>query len=241
MAVWSASVLSLFVEMLPGPLGHSLAGRALEAGIWTLHNINIRDFAEGGQAQIDAPPFGGGAGMVMRPDIAGRAITHACQAGGVAEGCVRLCPSPRGRPLDQKWAKELAAQKGIMIICPRYEGLDQRVIDKYELTEISIGDYVLSGGEVAAMVIIDTIVRLLPGVVSTAESLQYDSFEEGLLEHDHYTQPRIWQDMAVPEILHSGHHGEIARWRAENAENNTRKRRPDLWANYLATSDKKDA
>ncbi len=229
--VWSAHILSLFPDMFPGPLGHSLAGRALAQGIWSLHTHNIRDFAADKHSTVDDPPFGGGHGMVMRPDVVGKALDHVT---GIAPDFMRLYPSPRGVCLDQPLVREMSRQKGVVIVCGRYEGLDQRVIDHYQLKEVSIGDYILSGGEQAALVILDAIIRLLPGVMGKEISHQQESFEQGLLEHDHYTQPRSWNDREPPDILLSGHHKNIAQWRLQNARQRTADRRPDLWARYEA-------
>ena len=233
-ALWAAHLLTLFPEMFPGPLGHSLAGRGLKKGIWSLDCYNIRTFATDKHGNVDAPPFGGGHGMVMRPDVMGRAIEHVIESQSSDTNLTRLYPSPRGKLLDQKMARDLSQQDGVMIVCGRYEGLDQRVIDHHQLTEVSIGDYVLSGGEQAAMVILDAVVRLLPGVMGKEVSHLEDSFESGLLEHHHYTQPRDWQGLEPPEVLLSGHHQNITKWRLENATEITAERRPDLMAAYMA-------
>lgn len=231
---FAAHLLTLFPEMFPGPLGHSLAGRGLNKAIWSLECYNIRDFATDKHANVDAPPFGGGHGMVMRPDVMGRAIDHVCNKQSAGQNLAKLYPSPRGKLLDQDMARSLSQKNGVMIVCGRYEGLDQRVIDHYQLQEVSIGDYVLSGGEQAAMVILDAVVRLLPGIMGKEVSHLEDSFESGLLEHHHYTQPRDWQGLQPPEILLSGHHQNIAKWRQENALDITATRRPDLMAAYMA-------
>ena len=231
---FAAHLLTLFPEMFPGPLGHSLAGRGLNKAIWSLDCYNIRDFATDKHANVDAPPFGGGHGMVMRPDVMGRAIDHVWNQQPAGQNLAKIYPSPRGRLLDQKMARSLSQKDGVMIVCGRYEGLDQRVIDHYQLQEVSIGDYVLSGGEQAAMVILDAVVRLLPGIMGKEVSHLEDSFESGLLEHHHYTQPRDWQGLQPPEILLSGHHQNIAKWRQENALDITATRRPDLMAAYMA-------
>ena len=231
---FAAHLLTLFPEMFPGPLGHSLAGRGLNKAIWSLDCYNIRDFATDKHANVDAPPFGGGHGMVMRPDVTGRAIDHVWNQQPAGQNLAKIYPSPRGRLLDQEMARSLSQKDGVMIVCGRYEGLDQRVIDHYQLQEVSIGDYVLSGGEQAAMVILDAVVRLLPGIMGKEVSHLEDSFESGLLEHHHYTQPRDWQGLQPPEILLSGHHQNIAKWRQENALDITATRRPDLMAAYMA-------
>ena len=232
--VWAAHLLTLFPEMFPGPLGHSLAGRGLKKQLWSLDCHNIRDFATDKHANVDAPPFGGGHGMVMRPDVIGRAIEHLQDSLPDSHDTAFVYPSPRGRLLDQKMARQLSQKDGMVIVCGRYEGLDQRAIEHYQLEEVSIGDYVLSGGEQAAMVILDAVVRLLPGVMGKEISHLEDSFETGLLEHHHYTQPRDWKGLEPPEILLSGHHQNIAKWRAENARDITASRRPDLMAAYTA-------
>ena len=231
---FAAHLLTLFPEMFPGPLGHSLAGRGLNKAIWSLDCYNIRDFATDKHANVDAPPFGGGHGMVMRPDVMGRAIDHVWNKQPAGQNLATLYPSPRGKLLDQEMARSLSQKDGVVIVCGRYEGLDQRVIDHYQLQEVSIGDYVLSGGEQAAMVILDAVVRLLPGIMGKEVSHLEDSFESGLLEHHHYTQPRDWQGLQPPEILLSGHHQNIAKWRQENALDITATRRPDLMAAYTA-------
>jgi tRNA (guanine37-N1)-methyltransferase len=233
-AAFAAHLLTLFPEMFPGPLGHSLAGRGLNKAIWSLQCYNIREFATDKHANVDAPPFGGGHGMVMRPDVMGRAIEHVWNQQPAGQNLAMLYPSPRGKLLDQEMARSLSQKDGVMIVCGRYEGLDQRAIDHYHLQEVSIGDYVLSGGEQAAMVILDAVVRLLPGIMGKEVSHLEDSFESGLLEHHHYTQPREWQGLQPPEILLSGHHQNIAKWRQENALNITATRRPDLMAAYMA-------
>ena len=233
-AAFAAHLLTLFPEMFPGPLGHSLAGRGLNKAIWSLQCYNIREFATDKHANVDAPPFGGGHGMVMRPDVMGRAIEHVWNQQPAGQNLAMLYPSPRGKLLDQEMARSLSRKDGVMIVCGRYEGLDQRAIDHYQLQEVSIGDYVLSGGEQAAMVILDAVVRLLPGIMGKEVSHLEDSFESGLLEHHHYTQPREWQGLQPPEILLSGHHQNIAKWRQENALNITATRRPDLMAAYMA-------
>ena len=226
-AVWSASVLTLFPQMFPGPLGLSLAGRALEEGRFALHAVDLRAFATDRHRSVDDAPMGGGGGMVMRPDVVARALDHA-----LAEGPPRaaIYLTPRGRPLTQARVRALAAGPGVVLLCGRFEGVDQRVVEARGLEELSIGDVVLSGGEPAAIALIDACVRLLPGVVGAAASLGEESFTEDLLEYPHYTRPQVWEGRAVPEVLLSGHHEEIRRWRREQAEETTRIRRPDLWA-----------
>jgi tRNA (guanine37-N1)-methyltransferase len=225
---WQATVLTIFPEMLPGPLAYSLAGKALDAGIWRLETVDIREFARDKHRSVDDAPFGGGPGMVLRPDVLDAAIDG---AGGVGP-LIHL--SPRGRPLDQERVRELAAMPGIRLICGRFEGVDERVLEARAIEEVSLGDFVLSGGEPAAIALIDACVRLLPGVVGCAETLAEESFAEGLLEYPHYTRPQVWQGRAVPEVLVSGDHGRIRAWRRAEAERLTRERRPDLWQRYSA-------
>lgn len=220
-----ATVLTLYPEMFPGHLGLSLAGKALERGDWTLDLVQIRDFAEDRHRTVDDTPAGGGAGMVLKPDILAKAIDHAAPAG---DRRPRLLMSPRGRPLDQAGVRALAEGPGAVIVCGRFEGVDQRVIDARDLEEVSIGDYVLSGGEPAALVLLDAIVRLLPGVMGNEASGRHESFEGSLLEYPHYTRPQIFEGQAIPEVLTSGNHGEIEKWRRLQAEKLTAARRPDL-------------
>lgn len=220
-----ATVLTLYPEMFPGALGLSLAGRALEAGTWSLETVQIRDFATDRHRTVDDTPAGGGAGMVMRADVLARAIDHAALP---ADPRPRLLMSPRGRPLTQARIRELAAGPGAVILCGRFEGIDQRLIDARGLEEVSIGDYILSGGEPAALVLLDAVVRLLPGVMGNELSGAEESFEGGLLEHPHYTRPQEFEGRAIPEVLVSGNHARIAAWRKEQAEKLTRERRPDL-------------
>ncbi|MGL4396543.1 MAG: tRNA (guanosine(37)-N1)-methyltransferase TrmD [Hyphomicrobium sp.] len=224
---WRAQVLTLFPEMFPGPLAHSLVGQALSAGLWSLDAIQIRKFGLGRHAQVDDTPAGGGAGMVMRADVLGPAIDHARERNPAAPV---LYLSPRGRPLTQARARELSTGVGVTLLAGRFEGIDERVIAARGLEEVSIGDYVLSGGEIAAMVLLDACVRLLPGVLGQPESLAHESFENGLLEYPQYTKPREWEGHAIPDILLSGDHKRIALWRQEQSERLTRERRPDLLA-----------
>jgi tRNA (guanine37-N1)-methyltransferase len=225
---WRATVLTIFPEMLPGPLAYSLAGKALQAGIWRLETVDIRDFARDKHRSVDDAPFGGGPGMVMRPDVLDAAIA------GAAGPLPLILLSPRGRRLDQERVREIAAGPGATLICGRFEGVDERVTEARAIEEISLGDFVLSGGEPAATALIDACVRLLPGVVGCAETLAEESFAAGLLEYPHYTRPQVWQGRAVPEVLVSGDHRRIGQWRREEAERLTRERRPDLWRRRVA-------
>jgi tRNA (guanine37-N1)-methyltransferase len=226
--MWRASILTIFPDMFPGPLGASLAGKALAAGIWALDVADIRDFATDKHRSVDDTPAGGGPGMVMRADVLGRAVDAAA-----ADDRPRLLMSPRGVPLTQDRIAALAAGPGAVIVCGRFEGVDERVIGGRGLEEVSLGDYVLSGGEIAAMALIDACVRLLPGVMGTAGSSAEESFAEGLLEYPHYTRPQVWEDRAIPDVLLCGDHAKIAAWRRAEAERLTKSRRPDLWAAFL--------
>jgi tRNA (guanine37-N1)-methyltransferase len=223
---WRATVLTLFPEMFPGPLGVSLAGKALATGLWALEARDIRAAATDRHRSVDDTPAGGGPGMVLRADVLAAAI----DAGEVSAGRPRLLMSPRGRPLTQSGVVELASGPGPLIVCGRFEGIDQRVIEARGLEEVSVGDYVLSGGEIAAMALIDACVRLLPGVMGKPDSGVDESFSEGLLEYPQYTRPQSFEGLSIPEILSSGDHAKIAAWRRAEAEALTRARRPDLWA-----------
>jgi tRNA (guanine37-N1)-methyltransferase len=225
---WLATVLTIFPEMLPGPLAHSLAGKALTAGLWRLETVDIRDFARDKHRSVDDAPFGGGPGMVMRPDVLDSAIAG---SGGVGS---LLNLSPRGRPLDQERVRELATGSGVTLVCSRFEGIDERVLEERGIEEVSLGDFVLSGGEPAAIVLIDACVRLLPGVIGDPGALAEESFAEGLLEYPHYTRPQSWQGREVPEVLVSGNHARVRAWRRQESERLTRERRPDLWERYCA-------
>jgi len=227
---WRAIVLTLFPEMFPGPLGVSLAGKALADGKWALQTIDIRDFATDKHRSVDDTPAGGGAGMVMRADVAASAI-DAARASMPADAPT-LYLSPRGTPLTQARARALAGGPGAILLCGRFEGVDERVLAARNVEEVSIGDYVLSGGELAAQVLIDACVRLLPGVAGNEGSLEEESFASGLLEYPHYTRPREWEGHAIPEVLLSGDHKAIAEWRREQSEKLTKARRPDLWQRY---------
>jgi tRNA (guanine37-N1)-methyltransferase len=223
--MWRAAVLSIFPDMFPGPLGQSLAGKALAAGVWALEVSDIRNSATDRHRTVDDTPAGGGPGMVMKADVLARAVDAVAQ-----QGRPRLLMSPRGLPLTQARVEELAAGPGIILVCGRFEGIDERVIAARGLEEVSIGDYVLSGGEIAAMALIDACVRLLPGVMGAAESHAEESFTDGLLEYPHYTRPQVFEGRPIPEVLLSGDHAKIAAWRRAEAERLTRDRRPDLLA-----------
>jgi len=224
--VWQARVITLFPEAFPGVLGLSLTGKALREGLWQLETTDLRQYGLGRHRDVDAPPAGGGAGMVLRADVMGAAL----DALGARAAMPLVYLSPRGRPMDQALMCRLARGAGVTLICGRFEGLDQRVIDHYRIEEVSLGDFVMTGGEIAAQALIDATVRLIPGVLGNASSTEDESFSSGLLEHPQYTKPAIWRGSAIPEILLSGHHGRIARWRRQQAEALTRARRPDLWA-----------
>ena len=225
---FSASIITLFPDLFPGPLGASVLGRGLADGLWSLEATQLRDFATDRHRTVDDTPSGGGAGMVLKPDILASAIDAVAPAGDLRP---RILMSPRGTPLTQARARELALGPGAVIVCGRFEGVDQRVIDGRGLEEISIGDYVLAGGEVAAMVLLEAVVRLIPGVLGGVDSHADESFEKGLLEYPHYTRPREFRGMTVPEILLSGNHAQIEAWRKAQARERTQKRRPDLLEN----------
>ncbi len=227
--MWRARVLTIFPDMFPGPLGVSLTGQALTRGLWSCDAVDIRSFAEDRHASVDDVPFGGGPGMVMRADVLGRAIEAAREG---AQDLPLVYLTPRGKPLTQERVGELAAGPGLIAVAGRFEGIDARVMEAYPGEEISLGDFVLSGGELPAMTLIDSCVRLLPGVIGAEESLQEESFESGLLEYPHYTRPRQWHGLDVPEVLLSGHHENVRAWRHAQAEEITRERRPDLWERY---------
>jgi tRNA (guanine37-N1)-methyltransferase len=234
MSGWRASVLTLFPEMFPGPLGQSLAGRATASGLWSVEAVQIRDFATDRHRSVDDTPFGGGAGMVLRADVVDAAYAS------VADERPRVFLTPRGRKLTQADARRFASGSGVVLLCGRYEGVDQRAIEARDWEEISIGDYVLSGGELAALVLLDACVRLLPGVMGAAESAEEESFSESLLEYPHYTRPADWQGRGVPGVLLSGDHGAVANWRRNEAEKATRERRPDLWARHTGGTSQTD-
>ena len=236
MTSWISRVLTLFPGMFPGPLGHSLAGKALADKLWSLDAIDIRSFASDKHQTVDDAPFGGGPGLVMRPDVVDRALGEVMADLGDVNLPV-LYMSPRGAPLTQKRVRSLSAGRGVIIVCGRYEGLDERVIEARQMEEVSLGDYILSGGELAALSLMDACVRLLPGVMGSNESPEEESFEQGLLEYPHYTRPRIWRDRDVPEVLLSGNHAKVRAWRQAKAEEITRERRPDLWDRFAHDRD----
>ena len=225
-----ASILTLYPEMFPGPLGISLAGRALQEGIWALEARNIRDFATDKHRSVDDTPAGGGAGMVLRPDVLAAALDS------VADDRPMLALTPRGKPLTQARVRELAAGPGAILLCGRFEGFDERIFDARPVEPVSIGDYILSGGELGAMVLLDACVRLLPGVMGAPDSGVDESFETGLLEHPHYTRPQEWEGRTIPEVLRSGDHAKIAAWRHARAIEDTRLRRPDLYERHGGVS-----
>ncbi|WP_070150971.1 tRNA (guanosine(37)-N1)-methyltransferase TrmD [Sphingobium phenoxybenzoativorans] len=226
---FAAQVLTLYPEMFPGPLGVSLAGRALAEGKWSCNPIQIRDFATDKHKSVDDTPAGGGAGMVMRADILAAAVDHAMAA---QPGAPVFAMTPRGRPLTQALVRDIVAGPGVTILCGRFEGMDERLFDARPVVSVSIGDYILSGGETAAIVLLDACIRLLPGVMGAPSSGDVESFESGLLEYPHYTRPNLWEGRTIPEVLRSGDHAKIAAWRQRQAEDDTRLRRPDLWERH---------
>ena len=225
--VWTAGVVTLFPRSFPGTLGMSICGKALDRGIWALKTLDIRDFAVDRHKTVDSSPYGGGPGMVLRPDVLDRTLEAISDVPGR-----RICLSPRGRRFDQAFAKELAHEPGVVLVCGRYEGIDQRVIEAREMEEVSLGDFVLTGGEIAAQALLDATVRLLPGVIGSDQGLDEESFEDGLLEYPQYTHPKIWKGRSVPEVLLSGNHKKIAEWKKQQSELVTRNYRPDLWEAY---------
>lgn len=233
-AAWTARVLTLFPQVFPGPLGVSLSGQALATGLWRIETLDIRAFAGDKHATVDDAPFGGGPGMVMRPDVVDAAIAEGLRP---SPALPLVFLTPRGRPLDQGLVKSLAAGPGVVLLCGRYEGVDERVIEARRPIEVSLGDFILAGGEVAALALIEACVRLLPGVIGAPAALDEESFEQGLLEYPHYTRPRLWQGLAVPDALLSGNHSLIAGWRRGQAERLTRERREDLWARHQAAAE----
>jgi tRNA (guanine37-N1)-methyltransferase len=226
---FAATVLTLYPEMFPGPLGASLAGRALAAGAWSLKTVQIRDFASDKHHTVDDTPAGGGAGMVLRVDVLAAAVDHAL---ATRPRCPVLAMTPRGKPITQTRIRELAAGPGVTLLCGRFEGFDERIFEGRPVEEVSLGDIVLSGGEPAAIAILDACIRLLPGVMGAPSSGAEESFEEGLLEYPHYTRPQEWEGRTIPEVLRSGDHAKISAWRKQRAEEDTRSRRPDLWERH---------
>jgi tRNA (guanine37-N1)-methyltransferase len=226
--LWSATVLSLFPEMFPGTLGLSIAGKALTNDIWSLKMINIRDFSNDKNGKVDDVPFGGGHGMVIKPDVIDKALNSVVDAEGP-----RIYLSPRGKKFDQRFAKRLSEEKGAVFICGRYEGVDERFLDDNDIVELSVGDYILSGGELGVQIVLDATVRLLPNVIGNPEGLIEESFEKNLLEYPLYTQPRVWKNRKVPEVLLSGDHQKIKEWKIKKAEEITKLKRPDLWSKYI--------
>ncbi|MDC0110930.1 tRNA (guanosine(37)-N1)-methyltransferase TrmD [Alphaproteobacteria bacterium] len=226
--MWSATVLSLFPEMFPGTLGLSIAGKALKNDIWSLKMINIRDFSNDKNGKVDDVPFGGGHGMVIKPDVIDKALNSVIDAEGP-----RIYLSPRGKKFDQSFAKRLSEEKGAVFICGRYEGVDERFLDNNDIIELSVGDYILSGGELGVQIVLDATIRLLPNVIGNPEGLIEESFEKNLLEYPLYTQPRVWKNRKVPEVLLSGDHKKIKEWKIKKAEEITKSKRPDLWSKYI--------
>ncbi len=235
--LFTAQLLTLFPEMFPGVLGHSLAGKGLNEGKWALKTLDIRDFSSDKHRSVDDTPAGGGPGMVLRADILGKAIDAAKAEADPKWPLVYL--SPRGRRFDQAEARRWQEAGGVTLLCGRFEGVDERVLEAREVEEISVGDVVLSGGEPAALVMLDAVIRLLPGIMGASETLVEESFESGLLEYPHYTRPQVWEGLEIPEVLLSGHHGRIAEWRRNKAEELTRIRRPDLWSSYVRVKEEK--
>ena len=226
--MWNATVLSLFPEMFPGTLAFSIAGKALVNNLWSLNTINIRDFSNDKNGKVDDVPFGGGHGMVLKPEVLDRALKSVVDHNGP-----RIYLSPRGRKFDQSFAKDLSKEKGVVFICGRYEGVDERFLTHNDIQEVSVGDYVLSGGEIGAQLIMDATIRLLPNVIGNSKGLVDESFEGDLLEYPLYTQPRIWNGIEVPEVLLSGDHKKIETWKIKMSEKITKLKRPDLWSKYI--------
>jgi len=230
--VWKAKVITLFPAAFPGVLGESLTGKALQNGLWQLETIDLREFGVGKHRNVDDTPAGGGAGMVLRADVLGAAIDQAMA--GVTGNWPLIYLSPRGAPMTQSLMQDLAQADGVTLLCGRFEGVDERVLEHYAIQEVSLGDFVMTGGEIAAQALIDATVRLIPDVLGNVESAIDESFSSGLLEHPQYTRPADWQGRAIPEVLMSGHHGKVAEWRHARSEEITRTRRPDLWDRHLA-------
>lgn len=234
---WTAKIVTLFPEVFPGVLGASLTGKALQQGLWALETIDLRPFGVGKHKNVDDTPYGGGAGMVLRPDVIAQALDQAA-AGTKGKRWPVIYLSPRGKPFTQSMAHGWAEADGITMLCGRFEGVDQRVIDEYGIEEVSLGDFVLTGGEIAAQALIDATVRLIPRVLGNQSSTEDESFQAGLLEHPQYTKPKLWRDRDIPDVLLSGHHGEIAKWQKAMAERLTKERRPDLWRAYCEIHDR---
>jgi tRNA (guanine37-N1)-methyltransferase len=234
--VWKAKILTLFPEAFPGVLGESLTGKALQQGLWQLETVDLRPFGIGKHKNVDDTPAGGGAGMVLRADVLGDAIEHAMQ--GTAGNWPLIYLSPRGRRMDQQMMQTFARCDGLTLLCGRFEGVDERVLEHYGIQEVSLGDFVMTGGELAAQALIDATVRLIPGVLGNQASTEEEGFSSGLLEHPQYTRPADWKGRAIPDVLMSGHHGKIAEWRQDMSEKITQERRPDLWAAYQARKSK---
>ncbi len=232
---FAATIITLYPEMFPGPLGISLAGRAREEGAWSLETIQLRDFAADRHRTVDDTPAGGGAGMVLKVDVLARAIDHAV---ALHPDCPVLAMTPRGKPITQERIRELAGGPGVTILCGRFEGFDERIFEGRAVEQVSVGDIVLSGGEPAALMVLDACIRLLPGVMGATESGHEESFEEGLLEYPHYTRPVDWEGRTIPEVLRSGDHAKIAAWRKLQADDDTRSRRPDLWERHRGARDR---
>ncbi|MBV7407998.1 tRNA (guanosine(37)-N1)-methyltransferase TrmD [Maritimibacter sp. DP1N21-5] len=238
---WTARIVTLFPDAFPGVLGESLTGRALEEGRWHLETINLRDFGEGKHRNVDDTPAGGGAGMVLRADVVAKALDRALEGVPASRGrWPVIYLSPRGRRFDQAMARDFARADGVTMLCGRFEGVDERVLEEYEILEVSLGDFVMTGGELAAQAMIDATVRLLPGVLGNAASTEEESHSHGLLEHPQYTRPADWRGRTIPEVLTSGNHGAVEIWRREQSERITRERRPDLWAAHQAATKRRD-
>jgi len=230
---WTVKVVTLFPEMFPGTLGHSLVGKALKKDLWSLDIINLREFASDERKTVDGRPAGGGAGLVLRADVLDRAIRHIKSSSSyIRQEWPIIALSPRGKVFDQEMAASFSKCKGVILICGRYEGFDERILEFHQIPEISIGDFIISGGEIAAQALIDSTVRLIPHVVGNQNSLLEESFSEGLLEYPHYTSPRIWQNLPIPDELLSGNHKNIRQWRNKKSEEITKIRRPDMWVKY---------
>ncbi len=233
--VWKAKVITLFPSAFPGVLGESLTGKALQEGLWQLETVDLRQFGIGKHRNVDDTPAGGGAGMVLRADVLGDAIEHTMA--GIQGNWPLIYLSPRGRPMDQQMMQNLARCDGMTLLCGRFEGVDERVLDHYGIQEVSLGDFVMTGGEIAAQALIDATVRLIPGVLGNQASTEDESFSSGLLEHPQYTRPAEWKGRTIPDVLMSGHHGRIAEWRHATAQELTRRRRPDLWQKHQGSDE----